>query len=317
MGEGKLTKDGDVLTPSITANAMGKGIYKSKQKQLDENIKAHNGINIRYDQNLAMEMGDWYEEYIIRFACERIGLTNIVTEFGKKFEHPFYPVECSLDGMADAKDLTIVQDEAKGIYCPDGEAVTINNTGIIECKHTNAYPDYKQETLDWRGWIQLKTQVECVNTSWGLLIIFYHAVNELHYHFYERDMSFSDELKELAEDWQQRVRTANYFDPETSDDAWIKYNEAIPEEVAELDPKAIDILAQIENLDENIKLMGKQKDQLQAQIMDMMGNAEQAVVGDYHVNWGMINYKAQPEKVVPAKEAYSVRRKSIRIKQVG
>ena len=48
-----------------------------------------------------------------------------------------------------------------------------------------------------------------------------------------------------------------------------------------------------------------------------MGNSEQAVVGDYHVNWGMINYKAQPEKVVPAKEAYSVRRKSIRIKQVG
>ena len=75
-------------------------------------------INIRYDQNLAMEMGGSFEEGIIRFACESIGLTNVVTEFGKKFEHPFYPVECSLDGMADAKELTIVQDEAKGIYCP-------------------------------------------------------------------------------------------------------------------------------------------------------------------------------------------------------
>ena len=130
-------------------------------------------------------------------------------------------------------------------------------------------------------------------------------------------MQFGNELKEIAEEWQERIKTESYFDPETADDAWLKYEEAIPEEVAELNPKAIDILAQIENLDENIKLMGKQKDQLQAQIMDMMGNAEQAVVGDYHVNWGMINYKAQPEKVVPAKEAYSVRRKSIRIKQVG
>lgn len=316
MAEGKLTRD-DALTASIVAPAMGKSPYKSRQAQLKQNIQAKNGENIRFDQNLAMEMGDWFEEHIIRFACEKIGLTNIITEFGKKFEHTFYPVECSLDGMADANKLTIVPDPARGIYCPEGDEVLLNDTGIIECKLTGAYPDYKQETLDWRGWLQLKTQVECANTTWGVLIIYYHSVSELHYHFYNRDLQFGNELKELAEEWQERVKTESYFDPETSADAWIKYDEAIPEEVAELDPKAIDILAQIENLDENIKLMGKQKDQLQAQIMDMMGNAEQAVVGDYHVNWGMINYKAQPEKVVPAKEAYSVRRKSIRIKQVG
>lgn len=316
MAEGKLTRD-DVLTASIVANAMGKGKYKSRQAQLKENIKAKNGENIRFDQNLAMKLGDFLEEGIINFACSQIGLTNVVTEFGKKFEHPFYPVECSLDGMADAKELTIVPDEAVGIHCPEADEVFINNTGIIECKLTKDFPDHSQETLDWRGWLQLKTQVECANTNWGVLVIFYQSSYELHYYFYQRDMEFGNELKELAEEWQERIKTESYFDPETSDDAWLKYDEAIPEEVAELNPEAIDILAQIENLDENIKLMGKQKDQLQAQIMDMMGNAEQAVVGDYHVNWGMINYKAQPEKVVPAKEAYSVRRKSIRIKQVS
>jgi predicted phage-related endonuclease len=149
------------------------------------------------------------------------------------------------------------------------------------------------------------------------LIIFYQSSYELHYYFYQRDMKFDSELKELAEEWQERIKTESYFDPETSDDAWLKYDEAVPDEVVELNPSAIDKLSQIVNLDENIKLMSKHKDQLQKDIMKMMGNSEQAIVGDYHVNWGMINYKAQPEKVVPAKEAYSVRRKSIRIKQVG
>jgi len=112
---GKLTKD-DELSASTVANAMGKGKYKSRQRQLQEHIKAKHGENIRFDQNTAMELGDFFEDGIIRFATEKMGLTDVETEFPEAFTHPFFPVECSLDGTAMADNLEIETDPAKGIY---------------------------------------------------------------------------------------------------------------------------------------------------------------------------------------------------------
>ena len=51
--------------------------------------------------------------------------------------------------------------------------------------------------------------------------------------------------------------------------------------------------------------------------MEKIANHEKAVCGSYQLDWGYINYKATPEKVVPAKEARSVRRKQVRIKDRG
>ena len=46
-----------------------------------------------------------------------------------------------------------------------------------------------------------------------------------------------------------------------------------------------------------------------------MGNHISARVSDYSLEWGFISYKAQPEKVTPAKEARTIRKSSIRIKK--
>ena len=112
---GKLTKD-DTLSASTTANALGKGKYKSKQRQLQQHIRAKHGEVVRFDQNTAMELGDFFEEGIIRYAAKKLGLTEVETEFPEAFVHPFFPVECSLDGTAMANNLEIETDPAKGIY---------------------------------------------------------------------------------------------------------------------------------------------------------------------------------------------------------
>lgn len=111
----KLTRD-DGLSASIAATAMGKGKYKSRQRQLQQNIRAKHGEVVRFDQNTAMELGDFFEEGIIRYAAKKLGLTDVQTEFPEAFTHPFYPVECSLDGTAMADNLEIETDPAKGIY---------------------------------------------------------------------------------------------------------------------------------------------------------------------------------------------------------
>jgi len=41
------------------------------------------------------------------------------------------------------------------------------------------------------------------------------------------------------------------------------------------------------------------------------------IAGKYKINWGMRNYKAQPEKITPAKEAYSVRQSTLTIKELS
>ena len=45
-----------------------------------------------------------------------------------------------------------------------------------------------------------------------------------------------------------------------------------------------------------------------------MGDSKYGNAGRYKVVWGEINYKAMPEKVVPAKEARTVRISKLRIK---
>ena len=118
---GKLTKD-DELSASTVANAMGEGKYKSRQRQLQEHIKAKHGEDISFDQNTAMELGDFFEEHIIRYAAKKLGLTDVQTEFPEAFTHPFYPVNCSLDGTAMADNLEIETDPAKGIYVVSNDA---------------------------------------------------------------------------------------------------------------------------------------------------------------------------------------------------
>tara|TARA_Y100001934_G_C12086567_1_gene647286 strand:+ start:184 stop:342 length:159 start_codon:yes stop_codon:yes gene_type:complete len=49
--------------------------------------------------------------------------------------------------------------------------------------------------------------------------------------------------------------------------------------------------------------------------MEEMGNASIGRTGDYIVNWKMRKYKAQPKKIVPAKDAYEIRSKTLTIKK--
>ena len=311
----KLTRD-DGSSASGIAQAMGESPYGTRNELLQKHIRAKHGKNVRFDQNTAMELGDFFEDGIIRFATEKMGLTDVETEFPEAFTHPFFPIQCSLDGTAMANDLTVEDNPHLGIYVPDHEHITINGKGIIECKLTKDYPkDYPE---DWRGWIQLKTQVEITGCSWGMLVIFSHAANEIRYFFYQRDPAFSEKLRILTEDWQQRVKTETYFNPETSDDAYVMFEDIpVAEDVLEMDDSYTTIIARHENINAEIKELQKEQDVIQTALMEKIANHEKAVCGSYQLDWGYINYKATPEKVVPAKEARSVRRKMVRIKDRG
>lgn len=85
----------------------------------------------------------------------------------------------------------------------------------------------------------------------------------------------------------------------------------------------------IKNLDKSLAIYAKQsmecdrvikearmhKEMCMEKLRDAMGNHTHARLKNFNLNWGVINYKAQPEKIIPAKPAYSIRKKTIIIKE--
>tara|TARA_B100001093_G_C26803631_1_gene1004519 strand:- start:1404 stop:1715 length:312 start_codon:yes stop_codon:yes gene_type:complete len=85
----------------------------------------------------------------------------------------------------------------------------------------------------------------------------------------------------------------------------------------------------IKNLDKSLAIYAKQsmecdrvikearmhKEMCMEKLRDAMGNHTYARLKNFNLNWGVINYKAQPEKTSPAKPAYSIRKKTIIIKE--
>ncbi len=54
---------------------------------------------------------------------------------------------------------------------------------------------------------------------------------------------------------------------------------------------------------------------MSVKFQSMMGNHQTAHAGKYEIKWPLRNYKAQPEKVVPPKDARQVRSKTITMKR--
>ena len=63
-----------------------------------------------------------------------------------------------------------------------------------------------------------------------------------------------------------------------------------------------------------IKDLEEQIDLHQIQIMNFMRDNQHAISGRYKISWPVINYKAQPEKIVKAKEARTIRQSKLRIR---
>jgi hypothetical protein len=314
---GKLTRD-DIATASLAAWILNDYKYGSRNEKLDNCISAKHGKPTRFEQTLIQRMGDVLEPPCIEEACNILGLTNVQTNISVVAEHPKLLFQASLDGMAHADNITVKEDESRGIYLPDATEVKLNGQGIIENKITNSYPE--NPPANWRGVLQLQAQMECAGVDWGVLSVLYQSTN-FRIFVYKRDPAFADKLEVAVEDWNRRIKEEDYFPFELLDekrnDGVLLHPEATEDEVVDLDKLYEDHARQIMLCDETIKNAKASKQQATAKLMEAMGNHSKARVGEFSINWGMTHYKAKEQKVIPAKEAYSVRRKTLNIKRVS
>ena len=83
-----------------------------------------------------------------------------------------------------------------------------------------------------------------------------------------------------------------------------------------LDRKLAIYAEQALECDRVIKDARAHKELCMEKLKESMGNHTIARVKNYNLSWGSISYKAQPEKIIPAKEAYIIRKKTIGIKKL-
>tara|TARA_Y100000004_G_C8947996_1_gene427175 strand:+ start:1229 stop:2173 length:945 start_codon:yes stop_codon:yes gene_type:complete len=307
---GKITRD-DICTHSLVPYIFDEGHFKTKQEILDGCIRARAGENIRTSQTLRQRTGDILEKPLIEEAMIRLGINDVELEIKEKVVHPFLPLEGSLDGLCFADNIKVVPNEDNGVYVIGSSELLLNGNIPIEVKCTSQYPT--EEPPAWLGVLQLKAAMSTMQSNTGILIILYQST-DLRIYIYGRDHEFDKELEKRVIDFDRRITEKDYYTPHITKDAYVKYPDAIPE-TRILPEDTEDFIKQLETTKEMIKKLQDTSESLQAQIMDRMGNAEEGRIGDYKVVWKMRKFKAQPEKVIPPKDAYEIRSKTLTIKK--
>jgi hypothetical protein len=314
---GKLTKDNQASC-SILETIMGGNPWKSQTEQLADCILANEGKVIRFDQNSIMRMGDVLEGTLLKEAIYRLDLAFGNTDLDKRVEHPTIPLQGSLDGLCYTQEegQTIKEDPENGIYVMnEAKEIFIEGEGVMECKCTSVYPE--DVPPNYRGPTQMQGLMDCIGSNYGVLVILYQSVH-LKIFVYPKDVAMAQQIRESVIDFDRRIQEKDFYPPASPNDAAIIHPQA-KEERIELEDSALDFIDMYNQANKSIKYWEGVKKETTVELQQMLGDKEEgsyeADDGLYVVKWPNRTYKPQPEKTIEAKPGYTVRSKTITIRE--
>lgn len=314
---GKVTPY-DTLSGSLLPAYMGYSHFKGPNECLKDAFDWISGKTLdNFTQNEAMKWGDVLEPVVAQQASIRLGLGNPRTKYEKAIFHEEWPLAVSLDATLDGDGRELHLDWDKGIIPVNQDSVVLEGRGCLEIKITGQ--DAENEPPIYRGVLQLQAQMACTHSTWGCIAVLYKGT-ELRLFLYGVDQDKQAQIKKASYDFKERVEKYRLNEetdwlPMTSTKEATAIYDGAEDEVVQL-PELSGLVAEVVELKDKIKESHDRIDTLQATIMQSMRDSKTAIAGDYKVTWPMLNYKAQPEKIVPAKDAYSIRQSKLRIKQL-
>lgn len=286
--------------------------WSTPNDELRKSIAAKNNESSEFDIGEPGIVGNLLEPVLIESCCAELGLPepNLTPDVIKRIDY-----EVSCDGIVtlpDAREIFaggIV--EIRDLDNPGTrpESIKISGRIPIECKCTSAHPD--DEIPHYRGPIQLQAQMLACEATHGILITLYRGI-ERRITIYPASPTVQKRIESLCSDFFDRVLNDEYYPPVNVDDAVIRPVKEKHE--CDLD----DIEPDIERL-ESLRAQRSEIDdeigELEVAIMTKMDDAEIGLSSQYRVEWPVRHYKAQPEKVTPAKQARKIRLKSLKIRR--
>jgi hypothetical protein len=315
---GKLTPDA-VLSCSRLPAIMGLSPYSTPNDELAKSIDALNGKFATWQSNEAADFGNLIEPIILQEMVQRLQLDTFIAPTTPYAAPDGIALNASLDGVGAPGPQTKIHVETnidRGIYLIGCDELTITGPGVLESKLTSALPE--DEPADHRGPIQLQGCMLCSGYEWGAIGVLYRGV-ELRIFVYPRNETMIVEIIDLCADFERRKWSQDWYSPVSATDAantWRYGDDTAPP--VELIPETIDLMEDILTAKELIKAAEATIDECSAALMEILGNHVEGMAIDpygttYRVRWPMRNYKAQPIKVTPAKEAYQKRAQTLDI----
>jgi predicted phage-related endonuclease len=316
---GKLTPDNQLSASRIPV-LLNASPYQTRNELLAEMIDIdRGGTPTRIPQNEPMFWGDTLENQILTVAAERLGLKDLRTSFPAAFQHPTLPLAASLDGSAKG-NRKWAADPANGIYTPQGgDMIDLTGEILLEAKNTSVQPE--NPPAAHRGPLQLQAQMLCTGLKAGVIAVLYRGT-ELRLFLYKADPAIQQRIVLAVQDFEERRKTGEMYPVTSPQDGIAAYPTGVSDRLywddgASDEATAIDCLMhalkQKANAEEDIA-------EFTSAIMDWMGTSDEAeaIVGNRRVlvKWPSRTYRAQPEKVTPAKPERTVRSKTLQIKEL-
>lgn len=313
---GKLTPN-DQLSASELPVLMGASRFKSVNELLKEKIDVLNGIETPFQTNEAMEWGNLSEGMILEEGIRRLGLTTFKLEHTEPYQHKTAPIACSLDATAEGDGSDRMTDIEQGIICVNQDVIKLEGTGVIEAKLTGHDPESTFELPLYRGPLQLQMQMDITGAKWGALCVLYKGT-QLKTFVYVRDEEVLARLHESVVTFQGKLdkyqsdQVIDWYDIIDPAEASKIFN--TPESITIDLPKTESFAEKIVEIRRMVATLEAQAKEMEVKIMDQMRDASYAHAGRYKISWPTLNYKATPEKVVPAKPARTIRQSKLRIR---
>lgn len=315
---GKVTPN-DQLSASEVPVLMGASKFMTVNELLKQKMDVISGIDPPFKEAEAMFWGNALEATILNESCARLGLGNPKTTHLKPYFHKSIPIACSLDGTVTGDNRTIMTDIAKGIVCVNDDEIVLDGMGVVEAKLTAHEVESAHDLPLYRGPLQLQMQMDITGAKWGAVCVLYKGTT-LKTFVYKRDEEVIARIHEAVIDFQRRLDKyktndeTEWYDMESTKEAASIFDEAEKTEI-ELD-EAIEDVNKIIELRQIHADVEEQIKNHELKIMDRMRDNMYAVSGQYKISWPMINYKATPERIVPAKPARTVRQSKLRIRSI-
>lgn len=315
---GKLTPD-DIISASVVPALLSYSKYMTRNQLLERCIAAAEGTFVdTFTGNEATFWGNELEPVILKVAADRLGLQNFRDDFPAAFPHPTLRMACSLDGLGEGRG-TISTDADRGIFLMNADTIDLTGPVIVESKATRSRPETRPP--HYRGPLQLQAQMMCTGHQVGVIATLYEGL-DLRLFVYKADPDIQRQIAEAVVDFERRKADVDFYPVESSDDAASAYS-TVDDDAPELDlskdEDAAEALRELVEAKADKSASEARIDAAQATIMEYMGAHPKAkgLVGNrlYQISRPMRSYSARPEKVVPAKDAYTVRQKTLTIRE--
>lgn len=315
---GKLTDDKE-MSASRLPGLMGFSKYSTPNDELQFSINAIDGKERPDIGNEAMGWGNTLEPVILIEAAKRLGLTDFDTQIGQAYTHRSFALSCSLDGIGYGLGQEITTDPDKGLYVVGQDSIVLNGPGVLEAKLTKTMPEDVPHLA--RGPIQLQGQMLVTGHKWGAVCVLYQGI-ELRVFLFAPHYDTQKEIIKAVLAFEHKLQTyresgaIDWYPPASSKELDRIYPMAATKEEVELDGTVADLAQAIVNNKAAIRAAEAGIEEAEKQIKSVLGQAERGRAGQYLISWPMRNYKAQSERLIPAKEPYSVRQSTLSIKEL-